>query len=133
MCRFLLYSYMIQLYMCFFLSLSFFLSFFLGPHLRLREVPRLGVESELQLTATATATRDLSHFCDLHHISWQHWILNPVSKTRDRTLILMDIVRFVSAKPTRELQEVFLMSAAHEQNLEIQNRNFTSASQSTAN
>ena len=37
---------------------------FLGPHL---EVPRLGVESELQLltTATATATRDPSHICKL--------------------------------------------------------------------
>ena len=31
------------------------------------EVPRLGVESELQLLActTATATQDLSHVCDL--------------------------------------------------------------------
>ena len=33
------------------------------------EVPRLGVESELQLPAytTATATLDPSHICDLHH------------------------------------------------------------------
>ena len=33
------------------------------------EVPRLGVESELQLpvTATATAMQDLSHVGDLHH------------------------------------------------------------------
>ena len=32
------------------------------------EVPRLGVESELQLLAytTAIATRDLSYVCDLH-------------------------------------------------------------------
>ena len=37
--------------------------FFLGPHLQHKEVPRLGVESELQLPAytTATATPDLSH------------------------------------------------------------------------
>ena len=49
------------------------------------EIPRLGVESELQLLAyaTATATRDLSLVCDLHHSSWQHWILNPLSKARD--------------------------------------------------
>ena len=33
------------------------------------EVPRLGVESELQLPAytTATATPDPSHVCNLHH------------------------------------------------------------------
>ena len=39
---------------------------FLGLHL---EVPRLEVECELQQPAyaTATATVDLSHFCDLHH------------------------------------------------------------------
>ena len=33
------------------------------------EVPRLGVESELQLLATATW--DLSHICDLHHSIWK--------------------------------------------------------------
>ena len=56
------------------------------------EVPRLGVELELQLLtyATATAMWDLSHVCDLHHSSWQHRILYPLSKARDRTLILMD-------------------------------------------
>ena len=56
------------------------------------EVPRLGVELELQLLAyaTATAVRDLSHVCDLHHSSWQHWILNPLSGARDRTHVLMD-------------------------------------------
>ena len=34
-----------------------FLFFFLGPYLRHIEVPRLGVESELQLLAYATATQ----------------------------------------------------------------------------
>ena len=55
------------------------------------EVPRLGVESELQLLAypTATATPDLSYICDLHHSSWQRWILNPLSETRDQTRNLM--------------------------------------------
>ena len=35
------------------------------------EVPRLGVESELQLLAytTATATWDPSGICDIHHCS----------------------------------------------------------------
>ena len=56
------------------------------------EVHRLGVELELQLLACiiATATLDLSCICDLHHSSWQCWILNPLSKARDQTLILMD-------------------------------------------
>lgn len=41
----------------FFLSLSLFLFWsFLGPHLRHTEVPKLGVESELQLPAYTTAT-----------------------------------------------------------------------------
>ena len=39
---------------------------------------------------TATATPDLSHVCDLDHSSRQHRILNPLSKARDRTPILMD-------------------------------------------
>ena len=46
------------------------------------EVPRLGVvELELQLLAytTAIAMQDLSHICDLHHSSWQCWILNLLS------------------------------------------------------
>ena len=44
---------------------------FLGPHLWHMEVPRLGVESELQLLAYATAIAmpDLSRICDLHHSS----------------------------------------------------------------
>ena len=55
------------------------------------EVPRLGVELELQLPAytTATATRNLSHVCNLHHSSQQHQIPDPRSKARDRTHILM--------------------------------------------
>ena len=51
---------------------------FLGLPPRHMEVPGLGVELELQLPAytTATETQDLSHGCDLHHSSWQCWILN---------------------------------------------------------
>ena len=56
------------------------------------EVPRLGVESELQLPAYATAIvmQDQSRIFELHHSSWQHRILNPLSEARDQTLILMD-------------------------------------------
>ena len=58
----------------------FFFFFFLGPHPWHMEVPRLGVQSELQLPAyaRATATRDLSRICDLHHSSRQCRILNPL-------------------------------------------------------
>ena len=56
------------------------------------EVPRLGVESELQLPAYATATArpDPSHICDLHHSSCQCWMADPLSEARDGTWILMD-------------------------------------------
>ena len=63
---------------------------FLGLHLQHMEVPRQGVESELQLPATATATWDPRLICDLHHSSQQCWILNPLSEARDQTSILMD-------------------------------------------
>ena len=51
------------------------------------EVSRLGVKLELELPAytTATATPDPSHMCDLCCSLWQCWILNPMSKARDRT------------------------------------------------
>ena len=56
------------------------------------EVPRLGVKSELQLPAFATATAKWypRHICDLRHTLQQHQILNPLSKARDRTCILTD-------------------------------------------
>ena len=56
------------------------------------EIPRLGVESELQLLAYTTATTmpDPSHICSLHHSSGQCRILNPLSEARDQTCILVD-------------------------------------------
>ena len=54
------------------------------------EVPRVGVQLGILAYARATATRDLSCICDLHHSSWQHQILNPLSKVRGQTRILMD-------------------------------------------
>ena len=87
--------FMFCFYFCLFIYLLFFIFLFfvfLGPHLWQTEVPRLGVESELQLPActTATATRDPSCICNLHHSSQQCWILNPLSKARDQTYILTD-------------------------------------------
>ena len=62
------------------------------------EVPRLGVASELQppAYATATAMKDLSDVCNLHHSSQQHQILNPLIKARDRThgLMVASRIRF---------------------------------------
>ena len=78
------------------LTLDFFFFFFffcfLGPHLWHVEVPRLGVESELQLPANtaATATWDLSRVCDLHHSSQQCRIPNPLREARNWTHFLMD-------------------------------------------
>ena len=67
------------------------ITFFLGPRPQHMEIPRLGVYSELQLPAyaTATATLDPSHICELHHSSRQCRILNPPSEARDQTCNLM--------------------------------------------
>ena len=66
------------------------------------EVPRLGVELELQLPAytTAIATPDPSGVYDLHHSSWQRQILNPLSEAWDGTGVLMDAsqIRFCCAR-----------------------------------
>ena len=66
--------------------------YFLGLHLGYMEVPRLGVESELQLSAytTATAMQDPSLVCNLYHSSQQRQIFNPLSGARDPTRILTD-------------------------------------------
>ena len=68
---------------------AFFFLFMAAP--TQMEVPRLGVESELQLPAytTATATRDMSGVCNLYHSSQQHQILNLLRKARDQTCNLM--------------------------------------------
>ena len=70
------------------LPLFFFFFFFCfsGPHLWHMEVPRLGGESELQLSACtmATVTQDAtSCICEIYRSSRQHRILNPPSKARD--------------------------------------------------
>ena len=65
---------------------------FLEPHLQHMELPRPGIESELQWPAYATATAMpvLSHICKLHCSLWPHQIPNPLSKARDQTCILTD-------------------------------------------
>jgi len=85
---------------------SFF--FFFGQHLCHMEVPK----SDLQLLvyATAIATRDPSHVCDLHHSSQQRWILNPLSGARIKPASSWILVKFVTAEPQQELPKwVFRM------------------------
>ena len=61
-----------------------------GLHARHMEVPRQGVKLELPAYTTATAMWDLTHICNLCYSSWQLLILNPLSKTRDQTHVLLD-------------------------------------------
>ena len=72
------------------------------------KVPRLGVQSELQLPpvyATAVATLDPSQ-----HSSRQCRILNPPSKARDQTRILMVPSWFIPTEAQWELLRVFLIT-----------------------
>ena len=94
----------------------FFFFCFLGPHPRNMEVSRLGVRSELQLLAYATAlpTRDLSHICSLQHSSRQRWIFNPLSEARDEPETLWFLVGFVNPWATKGTpQMIFLRYASH--------------------
>ena len=74
------------------------------------EGPSLGVELEPQLLAyaTATAMRDLSLICDLHHSSQQLEILNPLSRAREiEPVSSWILVGFVTTEPQWELQDCF--------------------------
>ena len=75
----------VKIFIIFLTFFNFLLFFFLGPHLGHMEVPRRGVEWELLLSAYTidTAMPHLSCVWDLHHSSWQHQILNPLSEARD--------------------------------------------------
>ena len=104
-------------------SFLFFFFFFwslclLGPHPRHMEVPKLGVESELQplVCTTAAATPDPSRVCDLHHISWHPWILNPLSEARDRTRVLVCTSWCVTTEPQWELPYFFFKFTFNEWN-----------------
>ena len=89
---------------CFVLSFCFFL----GPHPWHMEVPRIGVELELQLPvyATATAMRDSSCIWDLHHSSQQHQMPNPLSEIKPTSSYIL--VRFVSTEPQWERQAIYV-------------------------
>ena len=74
-----------------------FFNFFLRPHQRHMEVPRLDIESELQLPAYGTATAMPGSSCiyDVYCSSLSSTgSFNALSKARDETCILMDTSRF---------------------------------------
>ena len=87
---------------------------FLGQHPRRMEVPRLEIQLELSLLAytPAIATQDPSHVCNLHHSLWQRWILNPLSKARVRTCLLMDVsqIHFCWIGTGTPRQQIFIVS-----------------------
>ena len=81
------------------MSLFFVFFFFRAIPLCHMQVPRLGAESQLQLPSytTATAMPELSHVCNLHQAHGNtEWILNPLSKARNQTCILMDTSWFLN-------------------------------------
>ena len=83
---------LVYLYLSVPLSFSYSHFFFLGPHLWHIEIPRLGVEMELQLPAytTVTAMPDPSHIYKLHQSTQQCWILNPLNGATDQMHVFMD-------------------------------------------
>ena len=92
----------IFLFVCLFKYLFLYFCF-LRAYRHLIEIPRLGIELELQLSAstTATAMRNPGCLWDLHHNSWPHGILNPQNKTGDWTHILMDISQICDCWATK--------------------------------
>ena len=91
-----------------FLSFCFFFSA-VPLHM---DIPRLGIESELQLPpyASTTATPDPCYICNLHHSAQQCQILNPLSRARVWIHILMHTSRVHDHWATRELQGSFLFT-----------------------
>ena len=87
---------------------SYLFVWFLGPHPQHIDVPRLGVQSEAYITATAMW--DWSCVCDLHHSSGQCQILNPMSKARDQTSNLMVLSRICFCWATMELLSYYLLT-----------------------
>ena len=97
--------------MCFQIIIIIIIFVFLGPHQRHMEVPRLGVELELQLQAytTATTTQVLSCVCDLHHSSQPHRILNPLNEATNQTCYLMVPSRICFCCTTTGTPAVFIV------------------------
>ena len=100
-------------------TVSIFKNFFLALHLWHMEVPRLGVEWELQLPAyaIATATPDPSHVCDLHNSSWQCQILRPGIEP-DSSCILVKFVNCWATMGTLTYFKYFKLEEFGEQQVQ---------------
>ena len=66
---------------------------FWGPFSWHMEVPRPEANQSCSFWPTTQIQPDPSRVFNLHHSSWQRQILNPLSKVRDWTHILMDTSR----------------------------------------
>ena len=66
-----------------------FIFFFVVTYMQHIEAPELGIRAAAEARATATATPDLSHICNMCNL-WQHEILNLLSKARDQIRILIE-------------------------------------------
>ena len=75
------------------------------------EVPRLGVDSELQLLlyVIAAAIWDLSNVSNVHHSSQQRWILNPLRKARTKPVSSWMLIGFITAEPQWEPQDLAIL------------------------
>ena len=73
------------------------------------EVPRLGVNLELQLLVyiTTTASPDLSY---LHHSSWQRQIIGNWTRPWIEPASSWMLVRFISPDPQQELPPPYFTS-----------------------
>jgi len=91
----------------------FFFFVFLGLYSWPMEVPRLGVKSDLQplAFATATAAWHPSCVCNLHHSSQQRLTLKSLSKARDQTCIFMDAsqIHFCWATTGTPLSDLYVL------------------------
>ena len=73
------------------------------------EVPRLGVELELQLPAYAAVTMpDPSLACDQHHSSQQCHTLNPLRRAGIKHASSSILVQFITPEPQWELPEIYI-------------------------
>ena len=66
-------------------------------------------------TSIATAMQDPSRICDLHHSSQLCWILNPLSKARDRTLNFIITSQIVSDELLWELPQPSFLILPHQE------------------
>ena len=91
-----------------YLQTIFFFFVFLGPCSQPMDVPRIGVKSELQTPAYATATTTQIQgpsVCDLYCSSWHCQILNPLRRPGIKPTSSWILVWFLTSEPQQELLE----------------------------